>query len=97
MGHYQRSLVLVLFETNKSNTVGSILNRRQKNVGDIASAKRGTWGHKERYRGWKFGKKSPEESDTNRESEPTGDDSIGPNEREQPFERPQIVPLRSDE
>ena len=88
---------IVLGGPNKSNTVGSILNRRQKNVGDIVSVKRGTWGLKEWYRGRNFGKKSPEEGDENRESEPAGGDSTDPNEHEQPFGQPQIVPLRSNE
>lgn len=88
---------LVLTGANKSNTIGSVLNRRQKNVGDIVNVKRGTWGLKKWYPGRSFGKKPPEESDASRESEPTGDNPTEPNEREQPFERPQIVPLRSDE
>ncbi len=88
---------IVLGGTNKSNTVGSVLNRRQSKVGDIVSVKRGTWGLKEWYRGRNFGKKPPEESDVGRESEVTVDASAEPNEREQPFDRPQIVPLRSNE
>lgn len=81
----------------KSNTVGSVLNRRQKNVGDVVIVKRGLWGLKEWYPGRSFGKKGPEESNASRESEPTGDDPTEPSEPEQPFERPQIVPLRSNE
>ena len=88
---------IVLGGPNKSNTVGSILNRRQKNVGDIVTVKRGTWGLKEWYRGRNFGKKAPEEGDESSESEPTGGDSTDPNEHEQPFGQPQIVPLRSNE
>lgn len=88
---------LILTGANKSNTIGSVLNRRQKNVGDIVNVKRGTWGLKECYPGRNFGKKSPEESDASRESEPTGGDSTDPNEHEQPSEQPQIVPLRLNE
>ena len=88
---------LVLSGTTKTNTVGSVLNRRQKRVGDVVSVKRGSWGLKEWYPGRSFGKKGPEESNASRESEPAGGDSTEPNEREQPFEPPQIVPLRSNE
>lgn len=88
---------MVLTGTNKSNTIGSVLNRRQNQKGDVVSVKRGTWGLKEWYPGRTFGKKSTEESETNRESETEGTDASEPNEHEQPFEQPQIVPLRSND
>ena len=54
---------LVLTGENKSNTVGSVLNRRFRNVGDVVNVKRGTWGLKEWYPGRNFNKKGSGEPD----------------------------------
>lgn len=40
---------LVLNSTDKLNTVGSVLNRRFQQVGDVVRISRGTWGLKEWY------------------------------------------------
>ena len=88
---------LVLTGAKKSNTVGSVLNRRQNKVGDVVSVTRGMWGLKEWYPGRSFGKKSPEGSDSSRGSDPVEGTPTEPSEPEQPFEPPQIVPLRSNE
>lgn len=83
---------LVLSGSNKTNTVGSILNRRQKQVGDVVSPKRGCWGLKEWYPGRNFGKKPTDNgSDENRE------DVSGTSEPAPPSEPPRIVPLHSSE
>lgn len=52
---------LVLTGRNKTNTVGSVLNRRFRSVGDVVSVRRGTWGLKEWYPGRNFNKKGSEE------------------------------------
>lgn len=83
---------LYLSGTNKANTIGSVLNRRQKKEGDIVSVKRGQWGLREWYPGRNFGKKS---EGSNPESD--RDETTEPSEPEPPYERPQIVPLRSSE
>jgi HB1, ASXL, restriction endonuclease HTH domain len=93
---------LILSGGNKANVVGSVLNRRQKQVGDIVSPKRGKWALKEWYPNRNFGKKDAEsaaaekgESDT--EESATSDDANVTNEPERLFEPRQIVPLRSAE
>lgn len=45
---------LILGGHNNSNTVNSVLHRRQKQVGDVVSPKRGHWGLKEWYPGRVF-------------------------------------------
>jgi len=81
---------LMLSGASKVNTVGSVLNRRQRQVGDIVSPKRGHWGLKDWYPGRNFGKK---QGDSNGGAGDASDSS----ELEQPSEQPQIVPLRSSE
>ena len=46
---------MVLSSENKTNTVGSVLNRRSKKVRDIVSLGRGRWGLKEWYPNRRFG------------------------------------------
>lgn len=55
----------LLLTGNKTNSVGSILNRRQKQVGDIVSPERGKWALKEWYPGRSFGKKQDEKDEIN--------------------------------
>ncbi len=52
---------LFLTSESKTNTVGSVLNRRARQVGDIVSPRRGQWGLKEWYPGRNFGRKAEEE------------------------------------
>ena len=55
-----------------TNTIGSVLNRRQHKVGDIVSPDRGYWGLKEWYPGRTFGKKPKEdEMESSQTSEPS--------------------------
>jgi hypothetical protein len=71
----------LLLTGNKANSVGSILNRRQKQVGDIVSVKRGQWGLKEWYPGRSFGKKQDEKdgtTDTNAHEQPSAPTLIFP-------------------
>jgi len=72
-----------------TNVIGSVLNRRQRDVGDVVSPKRGQWGLKEWYPGRTFGKKPKS----------FGEDSVSENssEPEQPGEPPQIFRLHSSE
>lgn len=60
----------LLLTGNKANSVGSILNRRQKQVGDIVSPQRGMWALKEWYPGRSFGKKQDEKDVSTETSEP---------------------------
>ena len=60
----------LLLTGNKTNSVGSILNRRQKQVGDIVSPQRGMWGLKEWYPGRSFGKKADEKEEVTETSGP---------------------------
>lgn len=71
---------------NKTNTVGSVLNRRQKQVGDIVSPARGKWGLKEWYPGRSFGKKQDEKYE-----------AIETNEPEQPSAPTLIFPQKTSE
>jgi hypothetical protein len=89
---------LILSSGNKSNVVGSVLNRRQKQVGDIVSPKRGMWALKEWYPNRNFGKKGGEQAPSEREEGAVADDSLSEtSETEQPFEQLRIVPLRSSD
>ncbi|MEM6973897.1 MAG: hypothetical protein AAF577_13940 [Pseudomonadota bacterium] len=83
---------LLLSGTNKPNTVGSVLNRRQRQVGDIVSPKRGMWGLKEWYPGRTFTKKQDEASADDREAERGLNETSEPEPHDGP---PRIVPLRS--
>ncbi|WP_209425379.1 winged helix-turn-helix domain-containing protein [Pararhodobacter sp. SW119] len=74
----------LLLTGNKTNSVGSILNRRQKQVGDIVSLQRGKWALREWYPGRSFGKKQDEK-----------DAAIETSEIEQPGVTPLIFPQRS--
>lgn len=60
----------LLLTGNKTNSVGSIMNRRQKQVGDIVSPQRGMWALKEWYPGRSFGKKQNEKDESIETSEP---------------------------
>ncbi|MCK0148553.1 winged helix-turn-helix domain-containing protein [Marivita sp. S6314] len=60
----------LLLTGNKTNSVGSILNRRQKQVGDIVSPQRGMWGLKEWYPGRSFAKKQDEKNESTETSAP---------------------------
>lgn len=64
---------LLLSGSNKANTIGSVMNRRQKQVGDIVSPKRGQWGLKEWYPGRNFAKKASDDGGDSRESEASTD------------------------
>ena len=83
---------VMLSGDNPGNTVGSVLNRRSKKVGDIVSPKRGYWGLKEWYPGRNFSKKADDTAEHAKidvaEANPT-------NEHEQPSEQSRVVPLRS--
>lgn len=63
---------LILSSGNKPNTVGSVLNRRARQTGDIVSPKRGQWGLKEWYPGRNFGTRKG----GNGESPQEGSDSV---------------------
>lgn len=70
-----------------TNTIGSVLNRRQNKVGDIVSPERGYWGLKEWYPGRTFGKKAKQQdADSNQTTEP-----------EQPSSPAPVFQLRSSE
>jgi hypothetical protein len=56
---------MVLSSADPLNTVGAVLTRRSKEVGDIVKVDRGTWGLKEWYPGRNFGPK--------KETKPEGD------------------------
>lgn len=71
---------------NVTNTIGSVLNRRQSKVGDIVSPDRGYWGLKEWYPGRTFGKKAKEEESNSAASEPSPQRMM-----------PGVVPLRTSE
>lgn len=71
----------LLLTGNKTNSVGSILNRRQKQVGDIVSPQRGMWALKEWYPGRSFGKKQDEKdvsTETNAPEQPSAPTLIFP-------------------
>ena len=80
---------MVLSSENKTNTVGSVLNRRSKKVRDIVSLGRGRWGLKEWYPNRRF---DPKGSDDNSNGEESDDlkrdvvmsDSSDSSEHEQP-------------
>ena len=68
---------------NPKNSIGSVLNRRQKQVGDIVSPERGYWGLKEWYPGRTFGKKPKEDeaetkSETSEPSPPSSQENVVP-------------------
>lgn len=84
---------LMLSGSNKPNTVGSVLNRRQRQVGDIVSPKRGFWGLKEWYPGRTFGKRA----DAMAAEKEKPEDPNETNEPVRPAEPPRIVPLHSSE
>lgn len=85
---------LMLSGENKGNTVGSVLNRRMKQVGDVVNPKRGQWGLKEWYPGRTFVKKVPGESgDKDRIEDALG--ATATSEPEQPSEQPPVFHLRS--
>ena len=52
------------------NTVGSVLNRRSRAVGDVVSPERGKWGLKEWYPGRSFAKNANESTEPEQPSEP---------------------------
>ena len=81
---------LVLTGGNKANTVGSVLNRRFRNVGDVVSVKRGTWGLKEWYPGRNFSKKGSEEP--NGSSDGGVDDDQAP----EPLSRERVLDVFED-
>lgn len=60
----------IILTGNKTNSVGSILNRRQKQVGDIVSPQRGMWGLKEWYPGRSFGKRQDEKDEASERNLP---------------------------
>lgn len=62
---------LVLNSAEPLNTVGSVLNRRFKEVGDVVRVGRGTWGLKEWYPNRSF--KSSKPSDAKGDGEPLPD------------------------
>lgn len=71
-----------------TNTIGSVLNRRQSKVGDIVSPDRGYWGLKEWYPGRTFGKKAKEDE---KESE-----TVAPNQTSEPEQlssQENVVPI----
>jgi HB1, ASXL, restriction endonuclease HTH domain len=67
---------LVLTSGNKTNTVGSVLNRRSKQVGDIVSISRGTWGLKEWYPNRRFDKKGVDENSNGNESNESSQSAV---------------------
>jgi len=75
-----------------TNTIGSVLNRRQSKVGDIVSPDRGYWGLKEWYPGRTFGKKAKEEEKESEVSAPN--QTIEP---EQPSSQAPVFQLHSSE
>lgn len=64
---------LVLNSKEPANTIGSVLTRRQNEVGDIVRVDRGTWGLKEWYPNRRFGpdKKGKGEDQANGQTEPS--------------------------
>ena len=85
---------LILTGKNNANTVNSVLHRRQAQVGDVVSPKRGHWGLKEWYPGRVFVRLG----ETSRGGAKKGDaeqPATEPTEPEQPSEPSRIVPLRS--
>jgi hypothetical protein len=93
---------LILSAENKANVVGSVLNRRQKKVGDVVSPRRGKWALKEWYPNRNFAKKDAESAvaekgEGDQEENATSDDASVTNAPERLFAPPQIVPLRSAE
>lgn len=86
---------LILTGKNNTNTVNSVLHRRQTQVGDVVSPKRGHWGLKEWYPGRVFvrlGESSRGGAKKGNTEKPATDSS----EPEQPSEPSRIVPLRSN-
>ena len=93
---------LVLTSENKINVVGSVLNRRAKQVGDIVSISRGKWGLREWYPNRRFDRKGTGDDQDKAESDESSlsavtSESTETNEHAQPFGQPQIVPLRSSD
>ena len=86
---------LILSGHNNANTVNSVLHRRQKQVGDVVSPKRGHWGLKEWYPGRIF-LRLGDSSRGNAKKGAAEQPATEPNEPEQPSEPIRIVPLRSD-
>lgn len=75
---------MVLQSADPINTVGAVLTRRSKDVGDIVKVDRGTWGLKEWYPGRNFNKPTKGNGDEPKSS---------PNETEQPLEPDADDPL----
>lgn len=80
---------------NPTNSVGSILNRRQKQHGDVVSPDRGYWGLKEWYPGRTFGKKAKE--DDNKAVMMPGMSSNQTTEPERPSSQAPVFQLHSSE
>ena len=86
---------LILSGNNNANTVNSVLHRRQRQVGDVVSPKRGHWGLKEWYPGRVFVRLG----ESSKGGAKKGDAEKSPTEStepEQPSEPFRIVPLRSN-
>ena len=86
---------LILAGKNNANTVNSVLHRRQAQVGDVVSAKRGHWGLKEWYPGRVFvrvGESSRGGAKKGGAEQPATETT----EPEQPSEQSRTVPLRSN-
>lgn len=86
---------LILSGHNNANTVNSVLHRRQRQVGDVVSPKRGHWGLKEWYPGRVFVRLG----DSSRGGAKKGDaekPATDSTEPEPPSEPSRIVPLRSN-
>ena len=86
---------LILAGKNNANTVNSVLHRRQVQVGDVVTPKRGHWGLKEWYPGRvfvRFGVSSRGGAKKGGAEQPATE----PTEPEQPSESSRIVPLRSN-
>lgn len=82
---------LLLSASNKPATIGTLLARRQKRVGDLVRPKRGQWGLKEWYPGRTFGKSDAVEKNNSKDEEATSQATV-PSEPEQPSEPPQSDP-----
>jgi hypothetical protein len=77
-----------------ANVVASILSRRQRDVGDVVSPKRGVWGLREWYPGRTFPKKQA--TDADKVEAPAEDASLS-TEPGQPDVTHLIFPLRSSD
>jgi hypothetical protein len=69
---------MVMNSADPLNTVGAVLTRRSKEMGDIVKVERGTWGLKEWYPGKSFNKPSKGNGEVGSKPSPTASEPPSP-------------------